>query len=86
MGNWIITWGDGEKSTSGARLHQSNSNHPLQTLLEGHVESIFWQPDSMAFFIQSEGVLYYFVFPGLKPLEITDGLSMDSPLEWLWVD
>jgi hypothetical protein len=85
-GNWLIAWGDGEKSMSGARLHQSNSNHPLQTLLEGRVESLFWQPDSMAFFIQSEGVLYYFVFPGLRPIEIADGLPLDSPLEWLWVD
>ena len=85
-GNWLIAWGDGQKSTSGARLHQSNSNHPLQTLLDGRVESVFWQPDSMAFFIQSEGVLYYFVFPGLRPIEIADGLPLDSPLEWLWVD
>jgi hypothetical protein len=85
-GNWLIAWGDGEKSLLGARLHQSNSNHPLQTLLEGRVESLFWQPDSMGFFIQSEGVLYYFAFPGLRPIKIADGLPLDSPLEWLWVD
>lgn len=85
-GNWLIAWGDGENSTSGARLYQSASDHTLQTLLEGHVETMFWQPDSMGFFIQSEGVLYHFVFPGLKPLEIDNDLPLDTALEWLWVE
>lgn len=85
-GNWLIAWGDGENSASGARLYQSASDHPLQTLLEGPVEALFWQPDSRGFFIQSEGALYHFVFPGLKPLEISNDLSLDSALEWLWVE
>lgn len=85
-GNWLIAWGDGERSITGARLHQSASDHPLQTLLEGRVESLFWQPDSMGFFIQSEGTLYHFIFPGLRPEKIADGLPQDAPLEWLWVD
>lgn len=84
-GNWLIAYGD-EKSASGARLHQSASNHPLQTLLESRVESLFWQPDSRAFFIQSEGGLYHFVFPGLKPIEIADGLPTDKALVYIWVD
>ena len=85
-GNWLIAWGDGENSASGARLYQSASDHPLQTLLEDRVETLFWQPDSMGFFIQSEGVLYHFVFPGLKPLEIDKELPLDTALEWLWVE
>lgn len=85
-GNWLIAYGDGEQSASGARLHQSASNHPLQTLLEDRVESLFWQPDSRGFFIQSEGVMYHFVFPGLKPIEVTNGLPTDKALEYIWVD
>ncbi len=85
-GNWLIAWGDGENSASGARLYQSASDHSLQTLLESPVETLFWQPDSMAFFIQSEGALYHFAFPGLKPLEIANGLPLDTALEWLWVE
>lgn len=85
-GNWSIAWGDGENATAGARLYQSNSNSPLQTLVTGPVETVFWQPDSQGFFIQSEGALYQFVFPGLRPKTITEGLPQDSPIEMLWVD
>jgi hypothetical protein len=79
--NWLIAWG-----TAGASLFQSASNHPLQTLLEGRVEALVWQPDSHAFFILSEGTLYRFEFPGLKPNEIADGFTGDQALEFIWVE
>lgn len=85
-GNWIIAWGDGLNSASGARLYQSTSDRPLQTLLESPVETLIWQPDSQGFFIQSEGSLYQFTFPGLKPIQIAVGLPIDTALVWLWVD
>jgi hypothetical protein len=85
-GNWLIAWGDGENSTAGARLYQSNSNSPLQTLIPGPVEAVFWQPDSQGFFIQSEGSLYQFVFPGLRPKTIAEELPLESPIEMLWVE
>jgi hypothetical protein len=85
-GNWLIAWGDGENSTTGARLYQSNSNSPLQTLIPGPVEMLFWQPDSLGFFIQSEGALYQFIFPGLRPKTIVEGIPEESPIEMLWVD
>jgi len=85
-GNWLIAWGDGENSTAGARLYQSNSNSPLQTLIPGPVETIFWQPDSQSFFIQSEGALYHFVFPGLRPKTIAEEIPQDGPIEMLWVE
>jgi hypothetical protein len=82
----LIAWGDGENSTTGARLYQSNSNSPLQTLIPGPVEMLFWQPDSLGFFIQSEGALYQFIFPGLRPKTIVEGIPEESPIEMLWVD
>lgn len=85
-GNWLITWGDGEGSAAGARLFQSNSSNPLQTLIDQPVESLIWQPDSKGFFILSEGSLYHFVFPGLRLNEIIAGLTADTPLEWAWVE
>ncbi|MBW6465301.1 MAG: hypothetical protein K0B06_02205 [Brevefilum sp.] len=85
-GTWLITWGDGENSAAGARLYQSNSNFPLQTLVPGPVENVFWQPDSQAFFIQSEGALMQFIFPGLKPKTITEGLPLGNAVEMLWVE
>ena len=80
-GNWMIAWG-----STGARLYQSNNTYPLQTLIEGPVETLFWQPDSKAFYIQSAGSLYRFVFPGLRPIEIASGLPEDIALEMIWVE
>jgi hypothetical protein len=85
-GNWLIAWGDGKNFTAGARLYQSNSNSPLQTLIPGSVETVFWQPDSQGFFVQSEGVLYQFVFPGLRPKTIAKEMTQESPIEMLWVE
>jgi hypothetical protein len=85
-GNWLISWGDGEGSAAGARLFQSNNSNPLQTLIDQPVETLIWQPDSKGFFILSEGSLYHFVFPGLRPDEIIAGLPTDTMLEWAWVE
>jgi len=79
MGSWMIAWGDG------ARLYQPPSIYPLQTLTENQVDSVFWQPDSKGFFIQSEGSLYKLVFPGLNFQKIGDGFPEDEPLPMLWV-
>lgn len=85
-GTWLISWGDGLNSESGARLYQSANERPLQTLLDGQIETVFWQPDSKGFFLQSEGVLYHFVFPGLSPIEIASDLPLGTALDWLWVE
>lgn len=85
-GNWLIAWDDGHSSDPGARLYQSASSSPLQTLTEEPVETLFWQPDSMGFFILSEGVLSHFVFPGLRPSEIVSGLPQGTGLTFLWVE
>jgi hypothetical protein len=85
-GNWFIAWGDGKNSTSGARLFQSHSINPLQTLIDKPVETLIWQPDSKGFLILSEGTLYHFIFPGLKPEEIITGLPVESDFIWAWVD
>lgn len=85
-GNWLIAWGDGVNSKAGARLYQSASSFPLQTLTEDPVESLMWQPDSMGFFILSEGVLSHFVFPGLRPSEIVSGLPQGADFSLIWVE
>ena len=78
-GNWMIAWGDG------ARLYQPPSIYPLQTLTENQVDTVFWQPDSKGFFIQSEGMLYSLRFPGLSFDLVEDGFSTDTPLQMAWV-
>lgn len=85
-GNWLIAWGDGEGSAAGAQLFQADSSNPLQTLLEQPVESLIWQPDSKGFLILSEGSLFHFVFPSLRPDEIITGLPADTGFGWVWVD
>lgn len=84
-GNWLIAWGDGENSVAGARLYQPSGTQSLQTLIEAKVETTFWQPDSEAFFIQSEGVVYHLAFPGLNLTEVAAGFSEDVPLDLIWV-
>ncbi len=78
-GNWLIAWGDG------ARLYQPPSIYPLQTLTEDQVESVYWQPDSKGFFIQSEGRLYSLTFPGLSLQLVEEGFAEDEPLIMAWV-
>jgi hypothetical protein len=79
MGNWMIAWGDG------ARLYQPPSIYPLQTITENLVETIFWQPDSRGFFIQSEGALYSLRFPGLSFDLVEDGFSTETSKQMAWV-
>lgn len=85
-GNWLIAWGDGQKSPAGARLFQSASSNPLQTLIEDPVDTLFWQPDSKGFFILSNGNLYHFVFPGLTPSLMVSGFPEESALVMVWVE
>lgn len=86
QGNWMITYGDGLGSEVGARLHQANSDHPLQTLTEARVETAFWQPDASAFFLQTEGTLYRLAFPSLNLEEVFAGLLTDDPIDLIWVE
>ena len=85
-GNWMIAWGDGENTTAGARLYQSENNRPLQTLIDQPVEALIWQPDSKGFFILSTGTLYHFAFPGLKPTGVIREMPQDIALDWIWVE
>lgn len=85
-GTWIVAWGDDESAAAGgARLYQSASNHPLQSLTELPVQSVIWQSDSKGFYIQSEDKLYRLLFPGLNPEVIITGIppTMPTPLVWL---
>lgn len=85
-GNWMIGWGDGDTKESGARLYQSPSGNLLQSLTDLQVTSIFWQPDSKAFFLLAEGILYYVAFPGLNLEEVTSGHPAGQPLALVWVE
>ncbi len=84
--NWLIAWNNNKINKGGAQLFQVNNNTPLQTLASGHVENVFWRPDSKAFFIQSEGFLYHFVFPGLKPYIFSDDLPKETAVPLIWVE
>lgn len=79
QGNWVIAWGDG------ARLYQLPSVFPLQTLTENRVETVFWQPDSKGFFLQTEGALKHLIFPSLGFQQVEDGFSRDETLFMAWV-
>ncbi len=85
-GGWMIAWGDGKESAVGARLYQAANSHPLQTLSEVKVENVLWQPDSKAFFMQSEDGLYNLAFPSLRLIEIEIGFPQDEPLELVWIE
>ncbi|MDY6845599.1 MAG: hypothetical protein SVP52_00485 [Chloroflexota bacterium] len=78
-GNWMLTWGEG------ARLYQPPSVYPLQTLTEDNVETVFWQPDSKAFFLQSDGALYYLAFPSLNFQQVEVDLTGRDPLFMAWI-
>lgn len=85
-GNWIVAWGDGTESTTGARLYQSPSGNRLQEIMDLQVGSVFWQPDSKAFFLFAEGSLYHLAFPSLNLVEINTEFSEDQTLEMIWVE
>ena len=84
-GNWLIAWGEGGSNVAGARLYQPPVGAPLQTLLESSVRAVVWQPDSLGFFILSEGKLLHFAFPGLNPEEVAIDFSEDMPAILAWI-
>ena len=84
---WFIAYGNSPNLLdAGARLYQPPSDHPLQMIRAGAIETVLWQPDSRAFFLQSEGALYHYSFPGLKPILIEAGFSSDAALDLVWVE
>ena len=85
-GNWMIGWGDGEVEPSGARLYQSPGGNLLQSLTDLQVTSVYWQPDSKAFFLLAEGTLYRVAFPGLNLVEVMSGFPDGGALEMVWVE
>ena len=85
-GNWIVAWGDEESANTGARLYQSPSGTRLQVLTDMKVESVFWQPDSKAFFMLAEGSIYRLAFPDLRLDKIATGFTDDQSLVLSWVD
>jgi hypothetical protein len=85
-GNWLVAWGDEEGGNTGARLYQSPSGTRLQDLTDLQVESVFWQPDSKAFFMVAEGTLYRIAFPGLGLEEIATGFTEDHPPALSWIE
>jgi hypothetical protein len=82
----MVGWGDGDIKASGARLYQSPSGNLLQSLTDLQVTSVYWQPDSKAFFLLAEGTLYRVAFPGLNLEEITSGYPAGQSLEMIWVE
>jgi hypothetical protein len=85
-GNWMVGWGGGDSKARGARLYQSPSGNLLQSLTDLQVTSVYWQPDSKAFFLLAEGTLYRVAFPGLNLEEITSGYPAGQSLEMIWVE
>ncbi|MFN2304280.1 MAG: hypothetical protein ACK2TV_11180, partial [Anaerolineales bacterium] len=85
-GNWMIAWGDGIRSTQGARLYQPPIPDPLQTVSERLVDIVMWQPNSKAFFIHADGVLYQLTFPGLNLQEVKAGFPQEVQFNLVWVD
>ncbi len=85
-GSWIIAWGDGEHTPAGARLYQNPGGNLLQQLTEKPVKSVYWAPDSKAFFIQAEGALYHLSFPDLNLIEVEAGFLEDKQLDFAWME
>ena len=85
-GNWMIAWGDGVNSLAGARLYQPPSPYPLQTLSEDLVDVVLWQPNSKAFFIHADGVLYQLTFPGLNLQQVKAGFPQEAQFNLVWVE
>jgi hypothetical protein len=85
-GNWMLAWSDVDGSEAGLRLYQPDSPHPLQTISQDRILNVIWSPDSKAFFIQSDGVLYHLQFPSLNLDEIENGFSTEEPVTWVWME
>ena len=85
-GSWMVAWGDSEQGEPGLRLYQGLSGNNLQEITDLPVESVLWQPDSKAFFMLAEGVLYHVAFPGLKLEPVESGFALDQTLEMIWME
>ena len=84
--SWLIAWGDGISSPTGLRLYQSPSGSFLQNISESLVSSVFWRPDSKAFFVVSEGVLYYVRFPSLNLEKVDEGFPAGFSGDLIWIE
>ncbi len=84
-GNWIVAWGAADGDHSGAQLYQSPSGTWLQNLTDKQIESVYWQPDSKAFFILAGGTIYRLAFPDLSLNMIATGFDANQMLDLSWV-
>ena len=85
-GQWMVGWGDGIGSQSGARLYQTPGSYPLQTISDQIVEAILWQPDSRGFFIFAGGDLFLVEFPQLNLNPVQIGFPEDGQFDLIYVD
>lgn len=85
-GNWIVAWGEAGGENPGARLYQSPSGTKLQDLTDLQIDSVYWQPDSKAFFMLAEGTIYRLAFPGLSLDEVATGFDQGLMLDMSWVE
>jgi hypothetical protein len=85
-GNWVIGYGDGENSNTGARLYQYPSGNMLQQITDQIVTSVYWLSDSKTIFIQSDGALYRLAFPELNLEQVEGGFSGEDPIDFIWVE
>lgn len=85
-GSWMVAWGEGEGTASGARLFQSPNGNPLQQLTDAWVETVYWAPDSKNFFMQAENTLYHLTFPGLSLKEVEGGFPANMQVVFVWVE
>lgn len=85
-GQWMVGWGDGVGSQSGARLYQTPSSYPLQTISDQPVEAILWGPDSRGFFIFAGGDLFLVEFPQLELNPVQIGFPEDGQFDLIYVE
>ena len=85
-GQWMVGWGDGRVAQSGARLYQTPSNYPLQTISDQNVQTVLWQPDSRGFFIFAEGDLFLVEFPQLNLNPVQIGFPDDGQFNFIYVE
>ncbi len=85
-GHWMAGWGDGVDGDTGARLYQTSSSKPLQELTEEQIIEVLWQPDSKGIFILGETSLYHLEFPALDLEIVEEGLLVDGPIPFIWVE
>ncbi len=82
---WMACWGgDGSGSHAGLRLYQPGGQI-LQAILTDPVQDFTWAPDSTGLFALSNGRLYHFTFPDLKPAILEDGIHAPYPGGMGWI-